>query len=539
MQMVPAEFPFGSPSNAERRVFELLQQSTKPGTALHSLNLPEHEYKLTAELDFVLVLDEMVLAIEVKGGRVAQTGGSWSYTDRYDVAHHSPEGPFKQVTSGMHSLRRRVRERSTQFHDIAFGTLVITPDVDLPSSLEWADESYAGRGPVSRPQGLDRAITRAVHYWLAQQPDCRPIGSKRKDLLGFLRPDFDRIPNLASVAGTLDVDFARMTEEQVSRLDILMDNDRILCRGGAGTGKTFVAIETARRHAQSGKSTLIACRSDVFARFLEKRLSGTGVDVRPVAQLPTDKKYGQLVVDEGQDLASFDFLQKLSDSVTGGLDDGHWAFFLDPNRQSRLYTDLDPAALQYVKDLADSTATLRQNCRNTRSIAFTTRAATGADLGVAAAGAGPATKTVNTADPEDEKRQLESWLRELRDQDVPPSQITIVSQSKNWDESCARTLKAARQNRLRVVDENSIRDWPFDQMSWATAVDIKGLENQFVAVVDLDDLASEESLDRLYVAMSRPRAGLWVAISPAAGSRFQELLTANALEAAEAYGGNS
>ncbi|MDF6103646.1 nuclease-related domain-containing DEAD/DEAH box helicase [Gordonia hongkongensis] len=538
LQMVPADFPFGSPSNAERRVFESLQASTTPGTALHSLNLPEHDYKLTAELDFVLVLDEMVLALEVKGGRVAQTGGMWTYTDRFDVAHHSPEGPFKQVTSGMHSLRRRVRERFPDLQDVAFGTLVITPDVDLPSSSEWADEAYVGRGPISRAHGLDRALIRAVRYWLDQQPDSRPIGSRRKQLLNFLRPDFDRVPNLGVIADTLDITFAKMTEEQASRLEILMDNDRIICQGGAGTGKTFLAIETARRHAQSGKSTLMACRSDLFAAFLARQLAGTGVSVKSVTSLTAGEKYDQLVVDEGQDLASFDYLQTLSDSVNGGLDGGNWAFFIDPNRQSRLYTDLDPDALRYLEGLAMSSATLRRNCRNTRPIAFATRAATGADLGVAAAGAGPSTKTVSTTGPEDEKRQLEAWLRELRDQDVAPSQITIVSQSKTWQDSSARTLKASRQGKLTVLDQKNITNWPFDQMSWSTAVDIKGLENQFVAVVDLDDLTTEESMDRLYVAMSRPRAGLWVGVSPEAALRFRELLAANTLSAAEAYGGN-
>ena len=59
------------------------------------------------------------------------------------------------------------------------------------------------------------------------------------------------------------------------------------------------------------------------------------------------------------------------------------------------------------------------------------------------------------------------------------------------------------------------------------------------AVVDLDDLTTEESMDRLYVAMSRPRAGLWVGVSPEAAPRFRELLAANTLTAAEAYGGNS
>ena len=51
-------------------------------------------------------------------------------------------------------------------------------------------------------------------------------------------------------------------------------------------------------------------------------------------------------------------------------------------------------------------------------------------------------------------------------------------------------------------------------MTWSSAVDIKGLENRFVCVIDIDSVTTETELDLLYVALSRPRAGLWVATSP-------------------------
>lgn len=537
--MLPPAFPDGSPSNAERKVFEQLAGSSIPGVALHSLNLPEHEHKLTAELDFVLLTDDVVLALEVKGGRVAQTGGTWTFTDRYDVVHRSPEGPFRQVVSGMHALRARVTERFPGSDKLPFGFLVITPDVDLPMSAEWVDETYVGRGPFSRGQGLERAVARARTYWLDRQPDAQPLGARRKEVLDFLRPDFDRVPSLASVATNLDREYLRLTEEQASRLDILMDSQRLVCGGGAGTGKTFMAIEAARRHAQAGRATLLVCRSRVLTEVFRGRLSKYGVDVLGLEDLPTGKRYEQLVVDEGQDLATYDALQRLGESLNGGIEAGRWAVFLDPNRQAHLYGDHDPEALEYLYEAADARPMLRHNCRNTRGIAFHTRAVTGADLGVAAAGAGPKVQMTVVQDGEDEKRSLEGWLRELRDADVPPGQITVVSQSGTWETSVARHTKAARKSQMRRIDAGSAAGWPFREISWATALDVKGLENQFVAVVDVDELISEESLDRMYVAMSRPRAGLWVAIPAGTERRMKELLALNSADATAAYGGTT
>lgn len=541
MRMLPARFPDGAPSSAERRVFAALEASKVGGTVLHSLNLPEHEHKLTAELDFVVILQDLVLAIEVKGGRVAQRNGLWTYTDRYNVEHHSAEGPFKQVTSGMHALRKRVRDRlpAAQFEGLAFGTMVVTPDVDLPTSIEWSDETYLGRGPFSRSGGIDKALARAASYWIARQSSATAIrDDMRRALLAMLRPDFERVPNLASIAGRLDSNFARLTEEQLSRLDIVMDSDRVLCRGGAGTGKTFLAIEIARRYAQQGESTLLVCRSPVLAAYLGRRLEGLAIDVRSLDQSTCGKRYERLVVDEGQDLANLDALEALDEVVQGGLEEGRWVFFHDPNRQAHLYDDHDPEAIAYLKEHADASPALKHNCRNTRDIAFNTRAATGADLGVSTAGAGPTVDTPEVADAEDEKRQLEAWLRRLRDDEVPMSDVTIVSHKGVWEESSAKTLKVARKGDLAVLTTQNAVNWPAAGLSWASAIDIKGLENRFVAVIDLDDLRSDASLDRLYVAMSRPRAGLWVAIPEQTLPRYKELLKANTPGALQAYGSN-
>lgn len=175
--MVPTELGTEEITTSERRVFEALAGSPLSGAALHSLNLPDHEYKLTAELDFVLILDDLILAVEVKGGHVSCRDGLWTYSDRAGHRRTSREGPFKQVQTAMYALRERLRERlGVEIDDVAFGYLVVTPDVDLASSFEWDDETYCGRGPFNR--GIEKAIDRARKYWRGKQTNKVPIGKE-------------------------------------------------------------------------------------------------------------------------------------------------------------------------------------------------------------------------------------------------------------------------------------------------------------------------------------------------------------------------
>ncbi len=533
--MIPAELGSDLSTSSECRVFDALAAISSRGRALHSLNLPTHEYKLTAELDFVLVLDELVLVVEVKGAQVSCSNGLWTYSDRSGHFRQDREGPFRQVTSGMYALRDRLRQRiGAEVDGVAFGFLVVTPDVDLAlSSFEWDAETYCGRGQFQRE--FTKVVNRATAYWRARQPEKALIDKHlQSKLLQELRPSFDRSPLLDARASTLDSAFVRLTDEQFSRLDLISEAPRVICNGGAGTGKTFLAIEAARRQGLAGRSVLFTCRSPILASFAASLLTGTGVAVRPLSGIPAHQVFDVVVIDEAQDLMNFDSLDRMEGALSGGWSDGRWVMFMDQNRQAHLYGDFDLDALQFVQSFSPVPATLRTNCRNTREIVFQTRALTGADTGVSAAGSGPEVTFAQVSDAESEAAALEAHLRSLRQQEVSVGHVTIVSLRGNWDTSAARRLRQARKGKLRLLDKDSATSWPGDVLTWASAVDIKGLENRFVCVIDIDTLESETDVDLLYVALSRPRAGLWVAVTPAIGARVAELYKTHAAAALEA-----
>ena len=98
-------------SNAEKKIFDAMRKAdSDPTVIVHSLNLPEHEYKQWAEADFVAVSSAGVMVIEVKGGRVACEDGIWLFTDRYGQVHRKSEGPFEQAKTARIALERLDRK---------------------------------------------------------------------------------------------------------------------------------------------------------------------------------------------------------------------------------------------------------------------------------------------------------------------------------------------------------------------------------------------------------------------------------------------
>ena len=146
---------------------------------------------------------------------------------------------------------------------------------------------------------------------------------------------------------------------QLEALDGLAENGRVLVEGGAGSGKTLLAAEAARREAAGGKRVLLLCFTAPLRSWLAARLAGTGVEVQTVSGLAkelaeeaggpapgadltaneywratyeaaadaAERRWDAIVVDEGQDLTfeAWFFLRELAEGAR------LWAFH-DPRQ---------------------------------------------------------------------------------------------------------------------------------------------------------------------------------------------------------------
>lgn len=526
MRMVPAT-PGPMQSSAEWRLFERLQASAVHAVAMHSLRLARHDYKAEGEIDFVLLFREGLLVVEVKGGRVRRgDDGIWVYRDRFGQDHRSSEGPLRQAESAMWSLRRDLLERLPEIahSGYVFGWAVAFPDTEtLPSSPEWDEEVVLGANQVGVGTEPGAAFAGVMSFYRRHYHRELPVDPQiTAYVLSALRPSFDRAPTLRQRAGEVNELTTRLTDQQYDRLDTSMQNPRIVCEGGAGTGKTFLALEVARRHAESGERVTLLCPRPTLAAYLRSRAGMDGVHVITPDEATGLEPASVLVVDEAQDILDGDGLDLINSLVEGGIIAGRWRIFLDPNAQAGLTGRFDPAALALLKERA-SLVFLNQNCRNTVPIVTQVQLLTGADVGTASAGEGPAVEIEAYKNEADCAALLERRLDRLVDDGVMPGDITILSPLP-WEQSSARLLPRRYASRLTQVDWSSAARMPLPNLTFATVTDFKGLENSFVLVVDVNQVL-DNAVDtaQLYVALTRPRAFLWVAVSSEAEAALTEI----------------
>ena len=185
---------------------------------------------------------------------------------------------------------------------------------------------------------------------------------------------------------TLLPQLLRLTEEQITNLNYIEENPRCVIRGAAGTGKTVLAMELARRRCEAGQTVALMCSNPNlagrFQRWAKTLPSDTGgrVIAGTPATLPLEalsgsqelqnehrqrlKDYPQieeslkhgplneaawirfirktieglhqgkvsfdcLIVDEAQNLSDAVFLNLQDALLKDGLADGCWAMFGD------------------------------------------------------------------------------------------------------------------------------------------------------------------------------------------------------------------
>ncbi|MFF5589353.1 nuclease-related domain-containing DEAD/DEAH box helicase [Streptomyces hygroscopicus] len=526
MRIIPSEISSSTRSQAERSVFAALKAiPDDQSVALHTVHLPRHRKKRVGEIDFVVVMPDLLLFIEVKGGGVHQRDGRWYYGP---PGHEEgpKESPFAQVSDGMHEFEREIGERigDLRDHGVPSGYLVITTDVDIQRMTEFEPPQYLGTTAYAGGRGLAQGIERATRFWHTRNRWARtPISaSLRKKMLEAIRPDFDRVPNLQSRLTHLDVVFERLTNEQLDRLDELESNPRLIWTGGAGTGKTFLAAEAARRKSAHG-SVLFTCTSTTLAAHLDRILDHDAITVLPFDRLDEvqGRVFDHLIVDEAQDLMTLETFDTLEALVPGGLAKGRWIFMLDQNNQMLTPDSYDPDAWEYLCSLGSMYGPMRRNCRNTVQIVNQVRLYTGADLGVASAGEGEPVRFADTQDDQDEAAVLDAYVNELVREGVSPRDITLLSASGDWETSSARLSQ--RASKIERFADVVGTDRTKHRLTWSSVADFKGHENHVVCLIDLEPAHLKGRLDALYVAWTRARAQLWIACRPGTSQTLKDL----------------
>ena len=271
--MIPSLVAPETPGS-ERKVYERLQNSLPDSwTVIHSQRflLPSNRGAWEGELDF-LILDPQrgAIGLEVKGGRVQRSAAGWFSTDRYGK-RHSIKDPGRQVSSAVHAIRKYL-EGAKGFggsgYQCRYGWGVVLPDIATKHELgaDLPREVIIDRGDLV---DLRKAVDRIF--------DFRQLNANLSASAGaaFVKTLVERSPPASRLAPQFKLEaegMLRLTEAQIEILDMLAAHQRIAIEGSAGTGKTVLAMEKARRLASTGANVLLLCFNKLLAHHLGEQV---------------------------------------------------------------------------------------------------------------------------------------------------------------------------------------------------------------------------------------------------------------------------
>jgi hypothetical protein len=488
------------------------------------------------EIDFVVAIEGAgIVCVEVKGGEVTHNGQAW--LQRLHSGQIKTIDPVRQVRQGRYALRdfiekdpRWTQGRVRWNHVVVLPNSQFAPDFALADCPRWM---VIDRDDFPNVVALIRDI---AHQQEEELPllTAKGIDELRTALGGRGLPQRDVVARALENEDAADI----LTDRQAVILDAIQLLTRVEIRGGAGSGKTFMAIEQARRLANRGQRVALLCYSHGLASYL-KRITSTwsrrqqpgyvgefhalgiawGAAEGPAESernaaaaqffehdlpaqmlelangLPDGHRFDSVVIDEAQDFADSwwePLLAAMRDPETGGIyvfsDEGQRVF----DRKGTPPIPLVPLILE-------------QNIRNTRQIARAFEPLVDHPMRLLGAD-GPDVRFVpctrdNAFDVGDD--QIEALLNE----GWRPEDVALLTTGSRHPE------QIARQTEGNAAYWDSF--WDAEQVFYGHVLGFKGLERRAVVLIVNDKSVFERSPERLYVGLSRARDQLVVCADPA------------------------
>ena len=410
-RMIPLHIPKSNDSDAERTLFDELKRScSDEWIVLHSLDLAQRGTGPLGEADFVVIAPGFgVMVIEAKTYLSRTADGKWL---THPTQPPKERGPFQQANGALYRIKEWTRTHGLA--DVLTASVVIVPDMDVTvgrDQIEWSPRQLIDRSRY-RSKSLEQLLIEAFEGQRSEleNPPAPLTPANAERIVKVLRGEVEcYVSPKARIENQL-AEVRRYSEEQYRVLDQMGDNPRLLIDGLAGTGKTLLAIESARRAVESGRSVLLVCFNRLLGEWLQRETDALGGLCRTVTiheymqgivgdtgqpgrgtdyyevDLPervfdilaerfadgTGELFEELIIDEAQDiLVNSSFLAVLDTVLAQGLERGRWRFFGDFGHQD-IFGRLDTSpriVLEATLGYQPPLVSLRENCRNLPRVA--------------------------------------------------------------------------------------------------------------------------------------------------------------------------
>lgn len=497
------------------------------------------------ETDFIVFHPHKgVLIIEVKGGGIAFDPISDSWTSRDGNGNEQEiKNPFRQATSSKFALIEYLKkDQEWPYLGLrpVFGHAVLFPDISNASALIGPDRPPAITGTQQHMSSFAGWIEDVFRYWTGQPQNTSvtQLGTKGMDYVNrhFCSPKHAK-PLLSIILKDEEDRRIELTREQGLVIAALKQQRRAAIAGGAGTGKTILAVNKATELACQGLRTLLLCYNQPLADLINRSTASidnlnamsfhqlcswfvgmakkeSGVDfLQKARQENTGKddfdfcfplalaeaiefvkvKYDAVVIDEGQDFRD-EYWLPIEILIEGG--DKQLFVFYDNNQ--RLYTRSSQIPIPGQPFI------LTRNCRNTDQIhALAYQYYTGPET---------ETSSISGADVEiltgpsraKQAATLHSHLTDLLVKEkIAPGEICVLVPSQDAEQHISLLQTKPLPNGVKW---SKMEMGHPDKVCIETVKRFKGLEATYIYIWGADEFDRAVDLELLYVILSRAKS---------------------------------
>ena len=541
--LIPDMDPALVENEGERRFYRAAMELPDDYTVLYSFKFTVSENKeppsTIYEADFIIIHPQLgFVTVEVKQGEYKYEKNRWFI---FSGKNYVPvnKDPVEQARRAMYRILDGYKQEArTSVFPLAMCYAVCFPDCynisgKLPPDL--SRQSVILGGDLEDLHGKMQLI-------FGDTPRKRHENDTNLLVKRVLAPSFKVFTDLESQIEAFERKSERLlTDEQERILDETVWDRRKVFLGGAGTGKTFIAMEKTRRLVAEGKKVMLTCfnknlgsyfRGELAEELVTGRLLATNfhdflvqvlqkydidteipdeVEERNnffkhtlpekafdiLVQLSPEEKFDVLLVDEGQDFSE-EWFSVLESALKEG-EEGEFYIFAD------LYQALFNPDAKFIRKLSPSTHRLVRNLRNTSYINewLSTFLPEEARLKCKQEKGLPVA-CFEWETPEEEYRLVEKEIGRLISQGINPQRIVILSPHVK-----EKSFLAEREY-IKNFPLGQIDDRCPNTLKFCTIRSFKGLESPIVFLTGIQPGTRACTLADVYVGASRARFLLYV-----------------------------
>lgn len=504
-------------SLGEYKIFNSLKKLPDDWYVLYSLNWNnklENGKVQWGEADFV-ILNRIygLLVIEVKSGGIEYKEGIWYQTRLDNFEKNQMKNPFKQADKSKYKfislLDNVLFDNKKCYVDKAvwFPSIKDIDSDNLPP--EYDERIVLTEDALDNPlQYIIRAYDfyNSKHYTFMDREDFERVFS-------ILMPEFNLIPSASNIVEENDYSFLQLTQEQKKVLDFISDQGNAAIQGGAGTGKTFIAVEQAKRFSINGE-VLFLCFNRYLYKHLENNCFHNNVDylnihsfvnkfssdnvlsnedlVRVLKTIEfSELNYKYIIIDEAQD-----FDNNVLSIIVEKATKSNIRCFVFYDKNQLLYSDKMPAILNDF----ECKLTLNKNCRNTFKILSTTNSPMNIPIKTDEYCIEGIMPKLHISDNKEKIiNKIEEVITNCLENGYKLNDIVILTLNT---ESNSILYSISQIGKYRIANEKTE-----NEILFTTSKKFKGLESNVVILVDFNsNIISTDELARLfYVSTSRAR----------------------------------